>query len=179
MRSSPDIALAAMIERSSRFRTNPLRHPNSLRFFTSRPTPTLCQLWPERSGGRRNSFAVNDGRTACPAKRGLTPADTGKTRLLKRPAPPQQPLPNGRDAALPRPCDGGPCWLRRRLHCQRHVAGRGGVSARGGRLRAADRVGRGPDQRAGGANVPLECFSLRIKNYLNGRAIETGGTHFD
>ena len=56
---------------------------------------------------------------------------------------------------------------------------RGDVSACGGRLKAADRVGRGPDQRAGGANVPLECFSLRIKNYLNGRAIETGGTHFD
>ena len=60
---------------------------------------------------------------------------------------------NGRDEALPRPCDGWLGRLRRRLHCQRHVAGRGGVSARGGRLRAADRVGRGPDQRAGGAKI--------------------------
>lgn len=67
--------------------------------------------------------------------------------------PPQRPLPNGRDEALPRPCDGWPGWLRRRLNRQRHVAGRGGVSARGGRLRAADRVGRGPDQRAGGAQI--------------------------
>ncbi len=92
---------------------------------------------------------------------------------------PQRPLPNGRDEALPRPCDGWSGWLRRRRHGQRHVAGRGGVSARGGRLRAADRVGRGPDQRAGGANVPLECLNLRIKKYFNGRAIKTGGTHFD
>ena len=65
--------------------------------------------------------------------------------------PPQRPLPNGRDEALPRPCDGWSGWLRRRLHSQRHVVGSGGVSARGGRLRAAARVGRGPDQRAGGA----------------------------
>ena len=67
--------------------------------------------------------------------------------------PPQRPLPNGRDEALPRPCDGWSGWLRRRRRGQRHVAGRGGVSARGGRLRAADRVGRGPDQRAGGAKI--------------------------
>lgn len=58
---------------------------------------------------------------------------------------------NGRDEALQRPCDGWSGWLRRRLHGQQHVAESGGVSARGGRLRAADRVGRGPDQRAGGA----------------------------
>ncbi len=59
----------------------------------------------------------------------------------------------GRDEALPRPCDGWSGWLRRRLHRQRHVAGRGGVSARGGRLRAAERVGRDPDQRAGGTQI--------------------------
>lgn len=93
--------------------------------------------------------------------------------------PPQRPLPNGRDEALPRPCDGWSGWLWKRLHGQRYVAGRGGVSARGGRLRAADRVGRGADQRAGGAKVPLECFSQKIKSHFNGRAIETGGTHFD
>ena len=38
-------------------------------------------------------------------------------------------------------------------HATAGRAGRGGGSARGGRLRAADRVGRGPDQRAGGANI--------------------------
>ena len=138
---------------SSRFRTTPLRQPDRLRFLTSRGSPALCQLRPERYGGRRNSFAVNDGRTACPAKRGVTPADTGERRPLKRPAPPQRPLPNGRDKALPRPCDDWSGWLRRRRHGQRYVVGRGSVSARGGRLRAADRVGRGPDQRTGGAMI--------------------------
>jgi len=54
--------------------------------------------------------------------------------------PSQRPLPNGRDAALPRPCGGWSGWLRRRLPGQQHVAGRGSVSTRGGRLRAADRV---------------------------------------
>ena len=162
------------------FRTDPLRQPDSLRFAHHdhhRPSASCGQCNPAVVDHRLRPMMA--GRHACPAKRGTTPAETRGTRSLMSRARPSDRNRNGRDEALPRPCDGWSGWLRRRLPGQQHVAGRGGVSARGGRLRAADRVGRGPDQRAGGANVPLECFILKIKSYFNGRAIETDGTHFD
>ena len=157
------------------FRTNPLRQTDILQ------SAQHDHHWPDASCGQCNPAVVGHRLRPMIAARSCV---SGKARtnsgrdaryvITDVTRPPQRPLPNGRDEALPRPCDGWSGWLRRRRRGQRHVAGRGGVSARGGRLRAADRVGRGPDQRAGGANVPLECFSLRIKNYLNGRAIETG-----
>ena len=142
------------------FRTDPLWQPDTLRFADhDHHRPYACcgqsepgiiehrlrpmtTRWHSMSGKARN----NTGRDA-------------RYEITDVTRPPQRPLPNGRDEALPRPCDGWSGCLRRRRRSQRHGAGRGGVSARRGRLPAADRVGRGPGQRAGGANVPLECFN--------------------
>ena len=161
-------------------RTDPLRQPDNLRpahHDHHRASASCGQCNPGVVGHRLRPMIA---ARSCVS--GKVRPDTGRDArhvITDVTRPPQRLLPNGRDGASLRPCDGWSNWLRRRLHGQRHVAGSGGVSARGGRLHAADRVGRGPDQRAGGANVPLECLNLRIKNYFNGRAIETGGTHFD
>ena len=136
------------------FRTNPLRQPDNLRFAHHdhrRPDASCCQRNPAVAEHRLRPMMPGQNSISSKA-RNNTGRDAGYeitdvTRL------PQRPLPNSRDEALPRPCDGWAGWLRRRLPGQRHGAGRGGVSARGGRLRAADRVGRGPDQRAGGAQI--------------------------
>ena len=165
---------------SPRFRTDPLRQPDTLRFAHHdhhRPYACCGQCDPGVVDHRLRPMVAAQSCVSGKARTNI--GRDARYVITDVTRPPQRPLPNGRDEALPRPCDGWSGWLRRRRPGQRHVAGRGGVSARGGRLRAVDRVGRGPGQRAGGANFSLECFNLRIKNYFNGRAIETGGTHFD
>ena len=144
-------------------RTDPLRQPDSLRSAHHdryRPSASCGQCNPAVVEQRLRPMVT--GRYSMSGKARTNTGRDARYVITDVTRPPQRPLPNGRDEALPRPCDGWPGCLRRRLHRQRHVAGRGGVSARGGRLRAADRVARGPGQRAGGAKI-MKTKTLHVK----------------
>jgi hypothetical protein len=80
---------------------------------TARPSPALCQLRPVRSCGRRTSFATHDRGVELRVRQSEDQHwRDARYEITDVTRPPQRPLPNGRDEALPRPCDGWSGWLR-------------------------------------------------------------------